>query len=27
LCEVLIEQSLPHTGCNDDTAILCAFLA
>jgi GAF domain-containing protein len=27
LCEALIEQSLPHTGRNDDTAILCAFLA
>ena len=27
LCEALIEQSLPRTGRNDDTAILCAFLA
>jgi GAF domain-containing protein len=27
LCEVLIERSLPRTGRNDDTAILCAFLA
>jgi Stage II sporulation protein E (SpoIIE) len=27
LCEALIEQSLPHTGRNDDTAILRAFLA
>ena len=27
LCEALIGQSLPRTGRNDDTAILCAFLA
>jgi serine phosphatase RsbU (regulator of sigma subunit) len=27
LCEALIEQTLPRTGRNDDTAILCAFLA
>ena len=27
LCEALIEQSLPRTGGDDDTAILCAFLA
>ena len=27
LCEALTEQSLPRTGRNDDTAILCAFLA
>ena len=27
LCDALIEQSLPRTGRNDDTAILCAFLA
>jgi serine phosphatase RsbU (regulator of sigma subunit) len=27
LCEALIEQSLPHTGRDDDTVILCAFLA
>ena len=27
LCEALIEKSLPHTGRNDDMAILCAFLA
>ena len=27
LCDALIEQSLPHNGRNDDTAILCAFLA
>ena len=27
LCKALIEQSLPRTGRNDDTAILCAFLA
>jgi GAF domain-containing protein len=27
LCDALIEQSLPRTDRNDDTAILCAFLA
>ena len=27
LCDALIGQSLPRTGRNDDTAILCAFLA
>ena len=27
LCKVLIDQSLPRTGRDDDTAILCAFLA
>jgi GAF domain-containing protein len=27
LCDALIEQSLPHNGRNDDTAILCALLA
>jgi serine phosphatase RsbU (regulator of sigma subunit) len=27
LCEALIGQSLPRTGRNDDTTILCAFLA
>jgi serine phosphatase RsbU (regulator of sigma subunit) len=27
LCDALIEQSLPHDGRNDDTAILCALLA
>ena len=27
LCEALIGQSRPRTGRNDDTAILCAFLA
>ena len=27
LCDALIERSLPCTGRNDDTAILCAFLA
>jgi serine phosphatase RsbU (regulator of sigma subunit) len=27
LCEALIERSLPHTGRDDDTSILCAFLA
>jgi len=27
LCDALIERSLPRTGRNDDTAILCAFLA
>ena len=27
LRDALVAQSLPHTGRNDDTAILCAFLA
>lgn len=27
LCDALIEQSLPHNGRDDDTAILCALLA
>jgi serine phosphatase RsbU (regulator of sigma subunit) len=26
MCDTLIEQSLPRTGRNDDTAIICAFL-
>jgi len=26
LCKVLIDQSLPRTGRDDDAAILCAFL-